>query len=97
MKYHHPTSCCRGQYGRHSQMIHPEATLTSASAIGTDFPRSSRDLGYRKVQGCAERGVVELSAHRGETGETEYTRRTLEGTPSLYFPRPKLTTECRFG
>ena len=69
-------------------MIHHEVTLTSDPGIGPDFPRSSRDLGYRKVQCRTEQDVIELSAHRGEAGETEYTRRTLEGTPITLSPPP---------
>jgi len=58
-----------------------DATLTPSPGIGSQRLRNSRDLGYRKVQGRPEQGTVELSAPRGETGETGYTRRTLEGTP----------------
>ena len=50
-------------------------------AAGPDRPHNSRDLGHRKVQRCIGRGVVELSAPCGETGQTKYTRGTLEGAP----------------
>ena len=74
------------------------ATLILDPGTGSDFQRSSGDLGHRKVQRRAEQGVVEVSAHRGETSETGYARCTLEGTPPFcYLPRPKPTMECRSG
>ena len=67
-------------------MIYPKATLTPGHGIGSERPRSSRDLGYRKVQRCTEQDVVKFSAHRGETSETGYTRHTLEGIPLFHSP-----------
>ena len=42
---------------------------SSSRVIVFDYARSSRALGYRKVQHRIGRGIVELSAPRGETGE----------------------------
>ena len=67
-------------------------------AIGFDRPCDSRDLGYRKVQCCTERGIDQFSTPRGETGETSHTRYALDGT--LLFPSLtclELTTQFRFG
>ena len=66
-------------------------------ATDCDRPRNSRDPGYRKVQRCTERGIVELSAYDGETCEAGDTRHALDGTPLfpfLYYL--ELTTERRF-
>ena len=67
-------------------ITYPKATLTPGHGIGSERPRSSRDLGYRKVQRCTEQDVVKFSAHRGETSETGYTRHTLEGIPLFRSP-----------
>ena len=79
-------------------MTYPETTLTPGPGIGSECTRNSRDLGYGEVQRRAEQDVVKLSTPRGKTGETEYTRLTLEGMP-LFPPlyRPKPTAERRFG
>jgi len=62
-------------------MMHPEPILTPGLGIAFDCQSSSRNTGHRKVQPRTEQDTVELSHPRGETNETEYTGRTLEGTP----------------
>ena len=54
-----------------------------------DCAHSSRALGRRKVQHRTDRGIVELSAPRGEAGQTWYSRRSLDGMPS---PSPSLAS-----
>ena len=51
-----------------------------------DCLRNSRALGCRKVQRRLGRGIVELPDPRGETSQTWYTRRTMEGMPPLSPP-----------
>ena len=56
-------------------------TNPRSCATGLHRPHNSRDLGHRKVQPRIGRGIVELSAPCGETSETKYARRTLDGPP----------------
>ena len=62
-------------------MIYPEAMLSSGPGTGPDCLRNSGDPGHRKVQRCAEQGIVELSTPSGETCETGCTGCTVEGMP----------------